>query len=388
MVFHWWLLSPLTWDVARNDVPPEQGTLLHLFLKTPLNVLMAGNPGVMAFFVISGTVLALTLREVDKEAYRPFVIKRFCRIYLPYMAAVLMSLVAMVLIRPEPIAGLSFWFNAYSWSHDFGPVWFLNYVLMTNHDTTLDPVIWSLGHEMRVSIIFPLLYLILKRGGLWALASITALSMAAEAAQATLAMHWTVREVLSTVKYLYLFAFGTMLYLHPFGTHDTSPRARVISGLLWLPTLALASWSVRLDPLGDKAQAFVTAGAAGIMIVALCLRSNWMSDRVFGSRVARWFGKMSYSLYLIHIPVLLVLVHLFSGTVDIVVIGLAGILGAILLAWGMSATVERWSQLLGRRLAAPYRHRETALLGSDGRAPASVSAPPLGAGALLSKSSG
>jgi peptidoglycan/LPS O-acetylase OafA/YrhL len=305
------------------------------------------------------------------------------------MAAVLMSLVAMVLIRPEPIAGLSFWFNAYSWSHDFDPVWFLNYVLMTNHDTTLDPVVWSLGHEMRISMVFPLLYVFLKRGGLWALAAVTALSMAAETALVVFHMHWIVRELLSSAKYLWLFAFGIMLYLHPSGMHDTSPRARRISGLLWLPTLALASWSVGLDPLGYKAQAFVTAGIAGIAIVALCLRSNFMSDRVFGSRIARWLGRLSYSLYLIHIPVLLVVTYLFYETVDIVVLGLVGMLGAVAVAWAMAATFERWSQLLGRRLAAPYRRREPALQADEGKSsPVPVPVPVLGADALLSKSSG
>ena len=53
--------------------------------NTPLRMLVSGRPSVILFFVLSGFVLAVSLEKGMK--YRDFVVRRFCRIYLPFAAS-------------------------------------------------------------------------------------------------------------------------------------------------------------------------------------------------------------------------------------------------------------------------------------------------------------
>ena len=52
--------------------------------KSPLRVLALGHEAVILFFVISGFVLTLQLTSDRRVTYRDYVVKRICRIYLPY----------------------------------------------------------------------------------------------------------------------------------------------------------------------------------------------------------------------------------------------------------------------------------------------------------------
>jgi peptidoglycan/LPS O-acetylase OafA/YrhL len=127
--------------------------------------------------------------------------------------------------------------------------------------------------------------------------------------------------------------------------------------LLWLIPSATIFLSIRIDALNESSIAFLLSGIGAIFIVALTLSSNPISNRVLASGWAVWFGKISYSLYLLHIPVLLTVVHLFYGNVPVPLLFVIGSLIAIFLAWMMAITVERYSQRLGRWLAKLYMHR-------------------------------
>ena len=63
-----------------------------------------------------------------------------------------------------------------------------------------------------------------------------------------------------------------------------------------------------------------------------------------------WLGKVSYSLYLIHIPIILALLHGSRGQAHLPSLILAIIL-SLLTAGLMQATVEKGSQRLGRLIA-------------------------------------
>ncbi|WP_176480139.1 acyltransferase [Mesorhizobium sp. WSM3859] len=361
MFFHWWLLSPAVWNVVSKGVIPAAGSPLFMISKTPLNVLVAGSSAVFIFFVISGVVLALTFEEVDRHDSVAFIVKRFCRIYLPYAVAILVSLSAMLLVQPAPVPGLSEWFNTYAWSQTITPLRLLNYVLMTNHDTTLDPVIWSLAHELRISLVFPLIFFFMARHGTVALVALVAFSLAAEIILAIAHVHWVIGEFLNTGKYLFLFAFGIWLYRRGAAPGHREGRARTL--VLGVSALIAIFLSARIDLLAFTPAAFLLSTVGSILVVALALGQNAIANAL-ASNGAVWFGRISYSLYLMHIPVMLFILHQFHARAPAGLLFVTGIAAAIGVAWLMSMTVERFSQRLGRWLATRLSSASAAKAGA------------------------
>ena len=82
---------------------------------TPLKILFCGDQAVLVFYVLSGFVLALTLRVRDDWSYGRFLTKRVFRIYPPFVAAISASAVLFAIAQPATIPGLSGWFNGASW---------------------------------------------------------------------------------------------------------------------------------------------------------------------------------------------------------------------------------------------------------------------------------
>src|SRR5690349_14633266 len=74
--------------------PPRPGSWLFYFAASPLALLRDGIDAVVVFFVLSGLVLAPPFLAARPRRYWPFVIRRICRIWIPY-AVVLIVAVAL-----------------------------------------------------------------------------------------------------------------------------------------------------------------------------------------------------------------------------------------------------------------------------------------------------
>ena len=165
-----------------------------------------------------------------------------------------------------------------------------------------------------------------------------------------------------TPQFLALFAFGVA------GAHVLRASGSW-ARLDWLGLgLCLLGVMVALLTLLDseviEAQFFwidLLAGAAAAMIFAgLALRPEGRATRALGSRVPRWLGQSSYSLYLIHLPVLGLVywgaVVRMSGTADerFVVLLLLGLPAAVAASRAFWWCFERpfvenrsWTELRG-----------------------------------------
>jgi peptidoglycan/LPS O-acetylase OafA/YrhL len=89
-----------------------------------------------------------------------FLVKRVCRIYIPYIAAVACGIgLRQVIVKPFNPALIS-WYNVSVWHQSINPRMIVEHVVMVGgvkSQSGLVPVVWSLVHEMRLSLIFPLL---------------------------------------------------------------------------------------------------------------------------------------------------------------------------------------------------------------------------------------
>lgn len=322
---------------------------------TPLRLLVSsGPPAVVLFFALSGFVLSLPfLRARRQPGYAEFAVKRVCRIWPPFAYAVLVSAVLYALVQPSPIPALSAWFNEVLWTRPLSADYIARNLLMTglHDDMTLDLVMWSLVHELRISLIFPILFLLTRR---WPAATLAASLLGGVACTAALAGADAANLAMSLVdtgRFVALFVAGILI----------AGNMEAIRGAVGrLPSWAIpAAWIVGIGLLlapGPSVFAYYNFvwGLGAVLLLAVVVGSP-ASDRVLSAPPLVWLGKVSYSLYLIHVPLLVAAVHLTYGRVPLAVTIPAVIVASLLCAELMHRFVELPSIRLGRMLGGLRR---------------------------------
>lgn len=330
-----------------------------LFRFTPLRLLTAGTAAVGVFFTLSGLVLALPMLHGRGEPYGRFLVKRFFRLYPPFAAAIMLAALLCALAGHGPVAGYSAWFNQ-SWPSAPDALTLGGHLLMLGQDRAmaLDNVMWSLVHELRISLLFPLLVAAVLRHSR-AMAMLSALLLAAlswpplfDWIRAQLSIPgawWPLATVLDTLRYTFYFVLGIGLAAN---LDTLVARCRGLPPVLhaagWI--LAFGLLLTRFGPTGDGAWA---VGAA--LLIVQCLGSGH-ARRFLRLAPLQWLGKVSYSLYLVHLPLLLALMRGVAATSQHGWMLLALPPLALLAAGIFHRLVEAPSQGLGRRLL-PARGR-------------------------------
>ncbi len=377
VVHHCLLTQPAFSDFFfSNWTTTPHGTLQSILFDTPARIVWAGYEAVILFYVLSGLVLALPWLEGRAPGYRIFLIKRVCRIYLPYLAAVAVAaLLSRMLSLHTGLAGLSDWVNTMNWSNPVTSGVLLNHVFLTGHHNVLNGPIHSLVWEMRVSVLFPLLVMPIvlwrARGAaavIGVLLAIIALAQWRYAGDTGYLRLLTVSpglgasgklalEIEWTAFFALFFVFGTLIAIglrsQPSDLRmlpSWSGWACVLTGLLAIQ----AHWS-RLEFVQD----IMVGGGSCLVIIGVLAPGS--IRRTLSSPACAWLGAISYSLYLVHVPLLLACLILLHDMLPVWAI-LAGVVPAsIVLAWVFQRVVAAPSIRLGQRLAAarigkPHAH--------------------------------
>ncbi|HUY81102.1 MAG TPA: acyltransferase [Acidobacteriaceae bacterium] len=313
--------------------------------RTPLTVLMAGGTAVRFFFVLSGFVLMLPFLRNKENPYFPYLVKRICRIYLPYLAAVALALAGDYWLAGHPLSLFGGSLKT-TWSRPISMHLVWQHVRMLGHFDTeqINPVLWSLVQEMRISILYPLIGLAvlkLSRRGLLALvAAVEACVLAVPyffprvdigLASYVMTAHWAMMFILgawlakereriaawmqsmSNPKKACLAGGAFLMYSMgvktlwgaQFETHVLYPIERIPALSSWAHNVFLAYLPVWA---GDWVAAICAA-------IAICFA---LTDRrtkvVLNQKLVLWTGRASYSLYLVHGIALYVMLYLLWGT--------------------------------------------------------------------------
>jgi peptidoglycan/LPS O-acetylase OafA/YrhL len=308
----------------------------------------------LLFFVLSGFVLALQVR--GGPSYVAFVLHRFFRLQIPYLVAIT---VAMGLGWWATGRGphLSAWFDAV-WTK--GPTIrdaVMQWSLIGHFDPmSFNPPVWSLVYEMRISLIFPLLAVCCFRFGWRSAMAIPFLLLGASGIEHVLhRSSWAV-DLSATALYVPLFVTGILV---------ASDRERIVRftgrlgptmiGLTAAVALLLYTYPFwfwpgsRLLHLWVIDTAFVTLGATYFIVLALSMPrlAGWLAVPPL-----RWLGRVSYSLYLTHVLVLLGMVHALSGLLPLPTLLLIGVGASLVGADLFNRAVEQPALRIGRRLSA------------------------------------
>jgi peptidoglycan/LPS O-acetylase OafA/YrhL len=341
---------------------PETHLSKLLLEYSPLRLLVSGSEAVILFFVLSGFVLSRPFYTNSNSNYFTFLIKRILRIYSPYIFAVILSILCARIFYQGKIEGLSDWFNVIWTGKISGIVVTDHLLLVKTFLSNLNPVIWSLVHEMRISIIFPLIMIFIvkmnwKKGVLFGI-SLSLLStilfltfkVGNDGVEMINTLHYTSMFVLgaiiskyfssitnrvikmSRIQKFLLFGFGIMMYIYAkpsfviatFIYPDIAPFYRTV----------LDSWFV----------------AVGSMILIVFSVSSRLFSKILTFSPIRYLGKISYSLYLSHILVLVSMFQLLHGAVPVLLICLLSLVTSIAISSLMYHFIELPSITLSKRL--------------------------------------
>ncbi len=296
-------------------------TALSWIASSHFHFLALGRPPVLLFFVLSGFVLAMQANSKRSMGYGSYLVRRICRIYLPYIVVIVIGAGCMTLTFHGTVPGAGDWLNGL-WSGTLTEADWLNHlVLIGAFHPTVTPVVWSLIYEMRASIVFPLIFAILKsRSAIFSISfagilSIISFSLVPHGEQDAARISWEGSYAM-TFHYLACFCVGACLAIFRESWYQWLTQG------IRMPTVFIASLLIFFagshitDHLPVAARQFtydwlIMAASSGFISTAIA--SPKMAQHLSWAPLA-FLGKISYSLYLTHIVLLLSIAHLSSFT--------------------------------------------------------------------------
>ena len=308
-----------------------------------------GFVGVDVFFVISGFLIGgIVVHEAEAGTFRlgDYLARRLRRI-VPVMLVVLVvvSLLATILLLPAEL-------TEYAWSLGSSALFVSNIHFWINrgayaqseHEVLLH--MWTLGVEGQFYLLLPLLVLGLMklgRSGLW----FGLVALSAGSAILSLKLHPAIGFYLLPVR-LWEFLAGMLVAMTPL----PMLKARWVREGLALLGLALILYAVTSfnaeTPFPGWRAAFPSFGAAAI--IAAGANGASLVGGLLVMPPVRFVGRISYSLYLWHWPVIvLLLLGLPAGAIDLS-------LGLVAAGVSFALAVLSW-----RYVEEPFRRRSVPL---------------------------
>ncbi|MBT9330461.1 acyltransferase family protein [Paracidobacterium acidisoli] len=378
-------LSMMVFCGPSGPLNPQWNFWRHLIVLvnyTPLTVIMSGGAAVRFFFVLSGFVLMLPFLRKKDNPYFPFLVKRICRIWMPYVAAIGFALIFDAWLGQRTLPGFSgainnTWNEPITWHRVIQHVLMLGVFPAAQYNT----VLWSLVQEMRISIVFPLLALAVLK---LSTRGLVLLVLLLEAGTALIpifhpAADLSLQSFPETIHFISFFLLGAVL------AKNREPISNWLSSISKWSRAAIALFAFLMYTTGIKTlwsahfndhvlvrvmRAFPHAAwassaalgymneAAGDWIAALCAATaicfalvDRRTKAVLNHKLVLWTGRASYTLYLVHATVLFALLFGLYQTRWFSLLVPAYIVGTIVATILFYRFVERPTMALGKKLA-------------------------------------
>jgi len=242
-----------------------------------------GFLGVEVFFVISGFIIPYALKRINYtiKQYPRFILRRLLRLEPPYLASIVLVVGLNILASRMP------GFQGGEVIPPLGQVLphFL-YLIPLSDYTWLSPVYWTLAVEFQYYLLMGVLFLVLNRSKNLGFVALSLLLLASA---------FLITQGISFFRYTPFFVLGFTAYKF---------FVREIHWVVYaLLTAAALTSTVHLFGFS-----FAVAGALPVLVI------QWWPS--WQSPVLEFLGKISYSLYLIHVPVGGKIINLSARFVD------------------------------------------------------------------------
>lgn len=333
------------WHVVSAKAELDMFSRIMAYLSVPTAF---GGAGVMLFFILSGYCIALPHAGPEGRPLRlrEYFVRRFFRIYPPYLATVLLCGFFTVWAAKSGHAALA------------DPRGYVPSLLMLQNYTTgqifLNPSLWSLPVEIELYVVFPLFLLLLRRAGA--------------------GVGWGGELLVS----------GVGLFLHELGWIAAALNFAKF-WLIWWSGAMLAEWR-RSGRLGQPGLFWLGSGVIALGLALWGTFKDWDSawlhfPYAYGFFVLLWgmlahearidpvlrrfaplvifAGTISYSLYLVHFPILRVGGYFweraFGAKPENFVWALVAVLPITFVAWLFYQVIEKPSHHWAKRCSKPAR---------------------------------
>lgn len=314
--------------------------LLVLFAHAGLGALVPGGFGVTVFFFLSGYLITSLLRfewaSTGKVSLSSFYLKRVIRIFPPLYVTFLFCLLLMVAgLLDAPISGSGALIDL---------AYLTNYAMFLPYSSGFPMPLWSLDVEEHFYMVFPLFFagVLASMGGRRAASTCLflcgAVLLVRFANAATLSdysnnYYWTHTRIDSI-----LFGCCLALWRNPILDGKRAWRPVGWHALAALAVLLLC-FIIRSDFFRETIR-YTLQGGALFILFAYCLNSTGSLAALLSSRPLKHIADWSYTLYLVHMPMIIMVESLVpQGNPILRDLGAIGC--AFLYAIVMRTTVEK-----------------------------------------------
>jgi peptidoglycan/LPS O-acetylase OafA/YrhL len=333
--------------LAPSSGPVQVGSAWWWLTETPFKVLTAGAEAVVLFFVLSGLVVALPALR-GGFSWAGFLTSRFVRIMLPVWGSIVVAAVLLLLV-PRSTGG----FAAGSWLVDNNATAptvaeLVREAMLSRYSYEINNVLWSLRWEMLFAVLLPL-FLLTARAARRVWLPVGLLALVASG------VGFAIGD--GSLSYLPAFFLGTLIAvnldeLRAWGTRVSAARwfragwPLTLAGAL---LVSVATWLARPALGTGVADETLRVGAVvgSVAIIVLAVVAAPVS-RVLAGRVCAFLGRISFSVYLVHVPLLVAVAYLVGDanwTLAVLIGPPLGVLGG----WLFWRLLERPVHVLARR---------------------------------------
>lgn len=344
--------------IIAFGLPCENASCQKILDSTPLNFWWNGSAAVSMFFVLSGLVLALKYFRSghisDLTDFNPtgYLIGRVFRIWLPYLAVLLISaglyrytVQSPMIKTPLPA---STWISEMWHGHplDFSDMVRESFLLKLPDLIVLIPQSWTLTIELVLSLLLPVGLVLAGKG-----------------------IRWLIFFALFAVSFLGVWLFLVHFLLGLLIARYYQSLAGYLVGHIWqrrlicvAGVLCYTSGNVICMLTGDSTIELVNGlGAAFLLIYVL---GSLRTQRYLSHPVFTKLGKVSYSAYLIHMLILICLTPHLLKLLELLTshrfgLWFGGYLLTVLIVQALSLLSYKWLEIpsvtMGRQIVDQIR---------------------------------
>jgi peptidoglycan/LPS O-acetylase OafA/YrhL len=268
-------------------------SLLNPYLSAADTIVTAAfnaQGAVLLFFVLSGCVLSLSLKHLtdfDPRLILSFYVKRVFRLYPLLWFATGLAMISMVVTKHVVETGVfAAWLTrnlttSFTTSHTL--------MSLTGAYTRYNGPMWSLRVELIYSALFPAIYLVVRNRHLriWVLGFLAAFALLPIPSQLGTAFALS-------------FAAGALIPLLPVRA------TRLNGGIAVIALLVLLYDRLILTQFGAPERVFDVVETAAAFFVVRDVFASGRGYRLLMFRPTAWLGELSFSIYLLHLPILLI----------------------------------------------------------------------------------
>lgn len=270
----------------------------------------------------------MSIHKNKNFMYFKFVNKNICSLYIPLLVIIFIASILFYCtdINKNFLNFTSQWFNNIGTSSCFTSTLINNLFLTGNDVNKIVPVIWYIVVQVRIIIFFPLIYLMVNKLDFKFLLFIISLLYVLGGILLYLNVSWQLGQTFFQAP---SFILGSILYAKSTKLYDKNLFFIVCSTIFFIVLVVLKSvYSISIpQTISDILLSFVA-----FTIIYNINYSNSL-QLFLDNSILYFIGKMSYSLYLTHTVVIVVLYHLLSKYFNISIILLLTIINIFFVSW-------------------------------------------------------